>query len=260
MINRKLKLVTLFLATFFNCNLLIAQVLPEFHAKYAIEKYGIEVAEASYQLNHRKNGYKFTQHTELTGFASLFANDTVNAVSLIDEVNGKLFLQQHRYIQTGREKNKNEDFSIEWSNTEESIKGNITGVVRNKTISLETEGPVWEVLSFQIPLMIDANKKTKHYPYKAILKGEINTYDFVFTSSKNVAFADKEYELLQMVRTDPHKNRQLHIWIAPELHNLPVIIENYKNGKEDSRMQLKSVKFSNDKTLNDQLKDEDDEF
>ena len=62
-----------------------------------------------------------------------------------------------------------------------------------------------------------------------------------------------------MVRIDPHKNRQLHIWLIPELHNIPVIIENYRDGKEHSRMQLESVQFNNESPLKDYIMD-DDEF
>lgn len=260
MIHKRLKRVTLFITAFLYCSLLSAQALPEFHAKYAIQKYGMKVAEASYKLSHTDSGYKFSQNTELDGFISMFADDTVSAVSYVDEIDGELLLQKHNYTQTGREKNRNEAFSIQWNTSVKPSKGNISGEVRGKKISLETTEPVWEVLSFQIPLMIDANEKIKHYPYKALLKGKIDTYEFVLTSNKKITFADKEYNLLQMVRTDPRKKRQLHIWIAPKLHNLPVIIENYRKGKQHSRMQLESVQFDDNPILSEQDTDNDEEY
>ncbi|VAW54593.1 hypothetical protein MNBD_GAMMA05-2343 [hydrothermal vent metagenome] len=265
MIYKRLKRLTLFITALLHCSLLSAQALPEFHAKYAIQKYGIKVAEANYQLSHTGSGYKFSQNTELNGLISMFADDTVSAVSYIDDVDGELLLKKYKYTQTGREKNRNEDFSIQWNTSKESLNGIISGVVRNKKISLETTDPVWEVLSFQIPLMIDADENIKHYPYKALLKGEIDTYEFILTSNKKFTFAGKEYKLLQMVRTDPHKKQQLHIWIAPQLHNLPVIIENYRKGKEHSRMQLESVQFADEEILsepmlNEQSMDNDEEY
>ena len=260
MIHKRLKHVTLFITVLLYSNLLSAQTLPEFHAKYAVQKYGVKVAEASYKLSHTDSGYKFSQNTELDGLISMFADDTVSAVSHVDEVDGKLLLQKHSYSQTGREKNRDEEFSIRWDTSERSLRGNITGVVRNKKINIETTDPVWEVLSFQIPLMIDADENIKRYPYKALLKGKIDTYEFVLTSAKKITFADKEYKILQMVRTDPRKKRQLHIWIAPQLHNLPVIIENYRKGKEHSRMQLESVQFDKEIIISEQLMDDDEEF
>ena len=260
MIHKRLKHLPLFITALLYSSLLTAQALPEFHAKYAIQKYGIKVAEADYKLSHTESGYKFSQKTELDGFISMFADDTVSAVSYVDEVDGEPLLRKHKYTQTGREKNRNEDFSIQWNTSKKSSKGIIAGVVRSKKINLETTEPVWEVLSFQIPLMIDADEKIKKYPYKALIKGKIDTYEFVLTSNKKITFAGKEYKLLQMVRTDPHKKRQLHIWIAPKLHNLPVIIENYRKGKQHSRMQLESVQFNNRPILSDQITDNDEEY
>lgn len=258
-----LKNITLFIflsTALFSHKLLAAHALPEFNARYAIQKYGIKVAEATYQLSYTESGYKFSQNTELRGIASVFANDTVSAVSFVDQIGDNLLLTRHKFTQTGRKKNKNEDIHISWDTYKNTLKGNITGIVRNKEINLKTDSEVWEALSFQIPLMIEANSNVKEYPYKAILKGKIDTYNFVLKSSKKVDFAGNEYQALQMVRTDPHKNRQLHIWLLPELNNIPVLIEAYRKGKMDSRVLLESVQFNNEKPLIAHVMDDDEEF
>ena len=245
-----LKLISIFISVLlFSHNLFAENHLPEFRAQYAVQKLGIKLAEATYQLSYTDTGYVFTQNSKLHGIAAMFGDDSVSAVSYIDKVDGTLLLKKHRYIQTGREKNTDEDFSIQWNTSSKPVKGKITGIARSKKINLETDTAVWEPLSFQIPLMIDADINVKEYPYNAILNGEIDTYNFVLTSKKSITFANKEYQILLMVRTDPHKNRQLHIWLAPELNNMPIIIENYRDGKEHSRMQLESVQFNNEKPI-----------
>ena len=253
--------ITIFLSTIlFGHRLYAAHALPEFNATYAIQKYGIKLAEARYQLSYTSSGYKFSQNTKLHGIASIFSNDAVSAFSLIDEKNDNLLLTKYRYSQTGKKKNQDEEFDIVWNTNENTLEGNISGVVRNKTISLNTDSEVWEALSFQIPLMIEADKDIKEYPYKAILKGKINTYNFVLTSSKVINFAGSEFQALQMVRTDPRKNRQLHIWLLPKLNNIPILIETYRKGKEDSRMLLENVQFNDDKPLIAHTTDDDDDF
>ncbi|HHJ35527.1 MAG TPA: DUF3108 domain-containing protein, partial [Gammaproteobacteria bacterium] len=234
-----LKLTTLLITvTLFSFNLYAARALPEFSARYAVQKFGMKVAEAHYKLKHTDSGYKYSEKTQVSGFASLFRDDTVTAVSYIDDIDGELLLRKHSHIQTGGEKNKNEKFSIQWDTSSKPIKGKITGTVRGKDIDLETDTPIWEILSFQVPLMIQASEDVKQYPYNAILKGKIDTYNFVLTSKKMITFADRQYKTLHIVRSDPDRDRQLHIWIAPELHNIPVIIENYHDGKEFSRIEL----------------------
>ena len=255
-----LKLIVLLASTLFSHNLYAQHALPEFNATYAIQKFGIKLAEATYQLSYTDTGYKFSQNTNLYGVASMFASDTVSAISYVDEIGDNLLLTKHRYRQTGREKNRDEDINILWNTYKNTLKGEITGIVRSKKINLKTDTEIWEVLSFQIPLMIEADKNIKEYPYRAILKGEIDTYNFVLTSSKKVSFAGKEYLALQMVRTDPHKDRQIHIWLIPELNNMPVVVENYRDGKEHSRMQLENLQFDNEKPLIEQVADNDDDF
>ena len=253
-------LLNLGLALLFSHNAFAAHTLPEFTAKYAIEKFGIKLAEARYQLSHTETGYKFTQNTELYGFAVMFRDDSINAVSYVDDVNGTLLLKQHSYKQTGKEKNKDEDISIQWDTSNAALAGTITGMVRSKKIQHQVTTPVWEVLSFQLPLMIEADIEKKIYPYNAIIKGEVDTYNFALTSQEEIQFADQSYQTLHMLREDPNKDRQLHLWLAPDLHNIPMVIENYRDGKKHSRMRLESVQFNDGKTLSEMEVENFDDF
>lgn len=233
--------------------------LPEFKATYAIQKFGMKLAEAQYHLSYTDKGYKFTQDTRLKGIASMFADDTVSAISYVDEIGDNLLLRKHSYVQTGREKNRDEDIDILWNTHKNTLRGKVTGVVRSNKIDLRTNTEIWDALSFQIPLMLEADENIKEYPYRAILKGEIDDYIFVLNSSKKVTFAGKEYKAIQLVRTDPDRDRQLHIWLVPALNNIPIIIENYRDGKEHSRGQLESLSFNNETPLIDQTVDDNGE-
>jgi hypothetical protein len=234
-----------------------ADKLPEFSAKYSVEKFGVKLAEAHYQLNHTETGYKFTQDTELYGVANIFSNESVSAFSLVENKDGRLLLTRHHYVQKGSKKNRNEDIYIEWSSDNGSLEGKITGTVRGKKINLKTGSQIWEALSFQIPLMIDAKQDVKEYPYHAILKGKIDTYNFTLTANENITFAGKQYNTLHVVRSDPRKDRQLHIWLIPELNNIPFIVENYREGKLHSSMQLESVKFDGSAPLKEETVNDD---
>lgn len=251
--------LTILCLALFSHNAYAAHALPEFSATYAIQKYGIKLAEARYQLSYTDKGYKFTQDTELFGVASMFASDTVSVASYVEEAGDNLLLNKHVYRQTGREKNRDEDIDILWNTHKNTLRGKVSGVVRGKKIEFRIDAEIWDILSFQIPLMIEANENIKEYPYKAIIGGEIDDYNFVLTSIKKITFAGQEYKALQLVRTDQVKNRQLHIWLIPALHNIPVIIENYRDGKEHSRMQLESVSFNHEKIYLEQQVDSDDD-
>jgi hypothetical protein len=215
----------------------------------------MKLAEAQYQLSQTDTGYKFTQHTGLHGIARLIRSDSLSATSLIDQVDDQLLLKRHTYSQTGQENHINEDFTIQWDSSAVPPKGRISGMVRNKKAKLVTDKPVWDVLSFQIPLMLDAKPEKKDYRYSAIIEGKLDTYNFVQKSQKTISFAGKAYLALQMVRTHPTKNRELHVWLAPELQNMPLLIENYRNGKIHVRAQLEKLQFHNEQPLDDIIKD-----
>jgi hypothetical protein len=257
---KTLRLIVLPFVVLYSHSLLAAPALPEFNAIYAIQKFRIKMAEAHYQLSYTETGYRFSQNTKLHGLASLFADDSISAVSLIDATGDNLLLTEHHFVHTGSDKNEKADINILWNTDKNTLQGEITGVVKGKKINLKTDTEIWEPLSFQIPMMIEANKDRKEYPYNAILKDKIDTYNFVFSSSKKITFAGKHYQAWQMVRTDPVKNRQLHIWLLPELHNIPVIVENYRNGELHSRMQLESLQFANEKPLIETMADNDDDY
>ena len=225
----------------------IDHALSEFTARYAIQKFGIKVAETHYNLRHTDSGYEFTQYTELYGLARMFADDTVSITSIVDKIDSQLLLKKHVYIQTGREKNRDEDITVQWESIDGKLNGKVTGIVRSKPIDHDVDMPVWDVLSFQIPLMIEANAGQKIYPYTALLKGEIDDYKFELISTETVEIEDKKYQTLHLVRNDPVKNRQLRIWLLPELNNVPLIVENYRDDKLHSRAQLERVRFGQDK-------------
>jgi hypothetical protein len=259
---KKLTNISIISLLLFSQSLLAAQLtykLPEFKARYAVQKYGVKLAQATYQLSYTDAGYKLSQDTKLHGIASLFDSSSVSAASYVDKIGDNLLLTKHTYIQKGGKKNRNQDIDILWNTYKNTLKGEITGTVRGEKINLKTDSEIWEILSFQIPLMIEVNQSIKEYPYQAILKGKINTYNFILSKKEKISFAGQQYQSLKMIRTDPVKDRKIIIWLIPKLHNIPVIIENYRNGKEHSRMQLEQVQFNKEKPIIEQSSDDGDD-
>ena len=84
-----LKLISIFIsALLFSNNLFAQDDLAEFSAQYAVQKSGIKLAEAIYQLSYTDTGYKFTHNSKLHGIAAMFGDDSVSAISYIDKVGG----------------------------------------------------------------------------------------------------------------------------------------------------------------------------
>ncbi len=54
---QRLKLISIFISVLLSQNLFAARALPEFSARYAIEKFEIKLAEAHYRLRYTESGY-----------------------------------------------------------------------------------------------------------------------------------------------------------------------------------------------------------
>jgi len=256
-----LQLSIILISSLISFNVSATQALPEFSARYAVKKFGIKLAEAHYQLNYTETGYKITQSTDLYGIAVYFSNYAVAAASYVDEDGDNLLLREHTYVLSGSKENKNEHYDIFWQTPKNKLSAAVTGEARGQKIDISTNSEIWDLLSFQIPLMAEANKNIKEYVYHAILVGEINTYTFELIDLKKIWFNDTEYDALQMVCNDPNpdRDRQLHLWLVPALHNIPVLIENYRDGRVHYSGQLESVSFNNEMPYINQQKDDEDE-
>lgn len=241
--------------------------LPDFDARYAITKYGIKLAEAQYRLQATAEGYRMEQHTRLYGMAALFRHDTVDASSRIERRDGQLLLREFVYRQTGDEENHDEHLQFDYQEADGAEKNappqgkrwltRIHGTSHGKPVAIETRGEVWDVLSFQLPLMLRASRQTQDIPLMAVLNGELDQYHFRRIGETDYVFAGKTRRLLKLTRRNHDGTRELQIWLAPSLHNLPVVVENYRDGELHSRMHLESVRFDQQPELKAQ--EDDDE-
>ena len=223
---------------------------PEFSASYTAETYGMTVAQATYKLEHKNGGLAFTQHSVPTGLAALFSDDELSETSYLSLHQNRLLLDEYHYVQKGSKKNRDIHLKIKWSNSDDNkLTGTISGNARGKPVQLETDSPVWDTLSFQIPIMTGDAKKMTPQEYKVLVKGELKTYLFVSHGSEDIDINNKIIKTIKIERKSDNKSKPLFLWIAPSLHNMPVKIEKWKKGKPHITMLLNSLSFPSDKNL-----------
>lgn len=257
-LRQSILIISILLSSLLCSNAFATYELPEFTAKYAVKKFGIKLAEAKYRLRYTETGYKMLQNTDLYGLAVYLSDYAVAAESHVDKNSDNLLLRKHIYVLSGSDEDKNEDIDFLWNFEGRKVSGAASGIVRGQEINVDAEDETWDLLSFQIPLMIEAREDIKEYSYNAIIQGEINDYTFELRELKKVTFANKEYSALRMVCPDPKRDRELHIWLLPELHNIPVLIQNYREGRVHYSGSLESVQFNDDAPILDEGIDDAD--
>jgi hypothetical protein len=234
---------------------------PEFTATYTVETYGMTVARATYRLEHKNNGITFSQRSVPIGLAAILSDVEVNETAYLSLHKDQLLLDEYHYIQKDTKKNRDVHLKIKWDDsTNDKLSGTISGVAGGDTVQLEINTPVWDTLSFQVPIMMDASKNMTSYERAVLVKGKLETYEFVTHGPEEINLSDNIIKTIKIERKSTDKNKSLFLWIAPSLHNLPIKIEKWKKGKPLITMLLNNATFPSDKKLQFKIEEDFDDL
>ena len=221
-----------------------ADLPQEFSANYVLKMFGIAIARITYSLEHTESGLSITQSTRPAGIAALLRTDIIDVHSDMITSNGEVLLVNYDYKHRDDEKDRDVSFKINWQqNNNFGMTGNVTGIYEGKIIDITIDSPVWDPLSIQVPIMIDANKSMPPHVHGLFVKGEFKYYLFENHGIENIKFGGKQFSAVKIVGKETERDRAMYVWLAPELNNIPVKIEQWKEGKLKSTVLLESVTF-----------------
>jgi hypothetical protein len=221
----------------------------EFTANYALEMFGTVMARARYTLEHTENGLSMTQSTRPAGLVALLRDDKIDVRSDMIVSNGQILLVKYNYQHTGDDKDRDVSFRIDWQpDTERGLSGKAIGVYEGKNVDIDIDTPVWDPLSIQVPIMIDTNKHLPPHEHGLFMKGEFKHYLFENHGSVEIESNGEQFNAIKIAGKETKRDRAMYVWLVPELHNLPVKIEQWKEGQLKSTVRLESVSFDDDET------------
>lgn len=231
---------------------------PNYTAIYDVETYSTVVGRSTIRLDQDNEKLLYSQEIELVGIAAWFKDDHVSEKSWLSKTDNDLLLNRYEYIHSNGDRKKNRDVLLEgrWSDDRKSSEFNGTAL-GNKT-SIKSEGPLWDILSVQLALINDIADSVgrDNLSYQVLSKGALNHYTFNLKGTDLVEVNEKVYRTLKAERISG--NKTIRLYLAPKLHNIPVLIEKYKNGELDTRVLLDSVTFN--KQIAESSDDNDDLF
>ncbi len=226
------------------CFPLFAASLPNaFQARYELEKFGTVIAEMQLSLTQQSNHIIYQSNVDAKGILAMISNDTINERSLLEINNKRVQLINYDY---NREKRPKDTQHYQLKNAND---GNImiSGLYAKQNILLYHSAPVWDKQSVQLALMSDVSADTDlntTYTYNIIDNGKIKYYQFEYIANETLRIGKKRYQTLKIKRQHDKNNKRVsYFWLATELSNLPVKIEQYKQGKLNLSMQLKKFKW-----------------
>lgn len=224
--------------------------------------FGTVLARATYTLQHTDNGVTMTQSTRPVGLIALLRDDKIDVRSDMVVDNGQLLLVNYDYTHTGDDKDRNVRFKINWqTNGKQELVGKATGVYEGKNVDIVIDNPVWDPLSIQVPIMLDAGRNLPPHKHGLFMKGDFKNYLFENHGEAKIRYNGFEFTAVKIAGRETERDRAMYVWMVPELHNIPVKIEQWKNGELKSTVKLESVSFEEDgKTRTVTLSDKSEDY
>lgn len=240
----------------------LANELPhKFVANYTLEMFGITLAKATHKLEQTEKGLSMEVVSYPVGLLAFLYDGHVDIRSDVAMDNGQLLLVNHDYTHSEDEENTTVRYKIDWLNDrEKGPAGNITGIYKGEALNISSDEPVWDPLSIQALIIINADNESASYEHGLLMKGELKHYVIENLGKDTINYNGTDMTALKTLIKEAERDRVIYVWMLPEYHNIPVKYEHWKNGDHTSTVLLQSVTFENDGktstlTLRDSEKD-----
>ncbi len=230
----------------------LANGLPhKFEANYTLEMYGITLAKATHKLVQTKEGLSMEVNSYPVGLLAFLYDGHVDIRSDVAIDNGQLLLVNHDYNHSEDAEDTTVRYEIDWiNNQEKGPAGNVTGVYKGETININSNEPVWDPLSIQALIIINADKESVSHKHGLLMKGELKHYLIENLGKETISFNGTDMMALKTLIKEAERDRVIYVWMLPDYHNIPVKYEHWKNGGLTSTVRLQNVTFENDGKTN----------
>jgi len=216
----------------------LKQSVPLFMADYKLTHNSIEIGRVALSLSLQKNEqYQLTSTTKTSGALAFFRNDDVVETSLFELTEGHIRPLSYHYQQALGKKNKNISLQFDWQ------KKTLTNSSQGQDWKLTLTKGVLDKALLQVALMLDLNNPASQvFQYKVADGGRLKNYEFSHLGVETVNINGTEYDTVKLARQKGSKPSITYYWCAPELHNLPILLQREKS-YGTFEMRLTNVKF-----------------
>jgi len=214
---------------------------PDYNAVYSLQQNDMNIGEHKVTLSRQKDdSWLYQGEFKPTGFISFFIKTIIKETTTLQKIQEKIKPQTYEY--KDNDKKLKRSLSFNWSN--KSVSSNVDGT--RSTLKITDEAI--DSLSLHLRLMSDLKAGQKILSYNVVTKGEIKNHRFENLGEENIETEAGNFKTIKLKGKQKDSERTMMIWLAPELHFLPVKILNTQSGEgildadlTGSNMSLTSV-------------------
>jgi len=220
--------------------------LPEFTAEYDFERGRLKIGETRMQLERSQEDiYRYTSEAKASGFVSLFVKDIITEESIFRFKDEQFWPVSYQYRQQNSSKNRNESIAYDW--TEGYAQVDYRGHESQPKLKPGT------LDRFLLQLAITAHVQDGEIDraYRILDNGRVKEYRLQSHGLETVVTPAGQYNALRVTRVDKDPDKNLRMWLAPEIGYLPVKIEQEKSNEETLRLTLKRLQTGTAETASE---------
>lgn len=189
-------------------------------------------------LNRNPDGtYTYESTSHAIGFASMFFKDVIKEVSRFAMVDGRPRPLEYRYTRTGGRHEKSETIEFDWKKDAARTEEN------GQTKTTPLRPGVADRFLTQLILSLDAASGKLQDEYKVLDHRDITRFMPPKPERRKVRVPAGDYATVMVERHDKGSKRVMDFWFAPELHYLPVRIQQREPGDDTYTLSLTTSTF-----------------
>lgn len=213
--------------------------IAPFQARYEVYASGFSVGEAVITLTASGSGiYQMSSDVRPNGLAAILASGRIH-----EQVSGKIHngaiqpSQYERQLDAGR-KSSHMQLHFDWAAAQVQARSD------SEQAMLPLSPGIVDPLSLQLLVMQDLKHGQIPKQYSLVDKTEIKTYQIRNQGEEVLDTPLGPLRTIRILQYSPGKTRMTTFWVAPEQQYLLVRIAQEKKGKEEMRMEIRSVERS----------------
>lgn len=205
--------------------------LPAFEAEYNIRGFGLQIGEFRSTLANSPDGnYRYESETHTSGFIAHFNKDVIRERSDWVWYNSIIRPLTYTYQRTGGKKERAAKLNFNWT------RGIVENTVDGDTWKMPIRDGVLDRLVVQLSMMLDLKAGKRDMEYTFADGGKLKSYRFRIVGKESVVTPSGTYDTVKLERVMDSDKRSTMLWCAPNLHYLPVRID--QREKDDNYSML----------------------
>jgi hypothetical protein len=213
--------------------------IKSFQAEYRVSLGSIPAGKIDVSLELADDGgYRYRQHSAPVGLLAAFVRDEITEISE-GRIHGfQVIPSSYRYKRERSKKPKQVHLLFDWET------GRVNGQEQKDDTawSLEVPAGTQDRFSKQLALIVAMNGAPNEVAFQVADDERLKVYHFRPQGSETIEIGDRKYHALKIARSKGERPPKATLWLAPELHFLPVRVEKLEGGKQFV-MELVSVQW-----------------